>query len=188
MTVEQYQFGEQKVRVIDRDGESWWIARDVCAVLAIRNVGDALSSLDADEKGVANADTLGGQQEMATINESGLYSLILRSRKPEAKAFKKWVTSEVLPAIRRTGQYQPTTAEVDTALTARLAEIAHKEHVVPASGRVLAFHRWNKPQQGMAAFESVCVQLELDLRPLSAPAGAQSITGGETAPESEGGR
>ena len=67
--------------------------------------GVALSRLDDDEKGVSSIDTLGGVQTMATVNESGLYSLIMGSRKPEAKRFKKWVTAEVLPSIRKTGSY-----------------------------------------------------------------------------------
>jgi len=70
------------------------VAKDVCDVLEIGNSRDAISNLDEDEKGVVNTDTLGGKQEMRIINESGLYSLILRSRKPEAKAFKKWITSK----------------------------------------------------------------------------------------------
>jgi prophage antirepressor-like protein len=95
----------QHVRSVMIDAEPWWVARDVCSVLDIRNVADAMSSLDEDEKGVATADTPGGPQQMAIINEPGLYSLILRSRKPQAKAFKRWITHEVIPSIRRTGSY-----------------------------------------------------------------------------------
>ncbi|EXI92404.1 MAG: putative phage-encoded protein [Candidatus Accumulibacter sp. BA-94] len=101
-----FHFGDQQVRVISDDhGEPWFVGADVCEALALRNSRDAMARLDEDEKGVAITDTLGGQQEMVTINESGLYSLILTSRKAEARKFKKWVTSEVLPAIRRTGAY-----------------------------------------------------------------------------------
>ena len=97
---------KHKVRVIiDKHGNPWWVAKDVCAVLGIGNVCDAMSRLDADEKGIGLIDTLGGNQRMATVNESGLYSLIMTSRKPEAKAFRKWVTSVVLPSIRKTGSY-----------------------------------------------------------------------------------
>ena len=101
-----FHFGDQQVRVISDDrGEPWFVGADVCEALALRNSRDAMARLDEDEKGVAITDTLGGPQEMLTINESGLYSLILTSRKPSAKKFKKWVTSEVLPSIRRTGAY-----------------------------------------------------------------------------------
>ena len=87
------------------DGEPYFVAKDVCDALGYSNSRQALAKLDDDEKGVRKIDTLGGDQEMAIVNESGLYSLILRSNKPEAKQFKKWVTSEVLPSIRKHGAY-----------------------------------------------------------------------------------
>nr|WP_276561612.1 Bro-N domain-containing protein [Bacillus sonorensis] len=88
-----------------KDGEPWFVAKDVCDVLEIKNNRDALSRLDDDEKGVALTDTLGGTQELTVVNEPGLYSLILRSRKPEAKQFKRWITHGVIPTIRKTGGY-----------------------------------------------------------------------------------
>jgi prophage antirepressor-like protein len=87
------------------DGEPWFVAADVCAALTVGNSRMALDRLDEDEKGVSSIDTLGGKQDMAVVNESGLYALILGSRKPEAKRFKRWVTHEVLPSIRKTGTY-----------------------------------------------------------------------------------
>jgi len=92
-------------RIIDQKGEPWFVLTDVCRELDHGNPSQAASTLDADEKGIITSDTPGGAQRMVIINESGLYSLILRSRKPEAKKFKKWVTSEVLPSIRKTGSY-----------------------------------------------------------------------------------
>ena len=86
-------FGQ--IRVIDRDGEPWFIAVDVCKALELGNSRQAIARLDDDEKGVISIDTPGGPQEMSVINEPGLYSLVLGSRKPEAKAFKRWVTHEV---------------------------------------------------------------------------------------------
>lgn len=101
-----FRFQQQHdVRAVTIDGEPWFAATDVCAALAITNTARALSRLDDDEKGIHSMNTLGGAQDLSTINESGLYSLILTSRKAEAKAFKKWVTSEVLPSIRKTGAY-----------------------------------------------------------------------------------
>ena len=97
------QFGN--VRVVERDGEPWFVAADVCKALEIANNRDALTRIDDDEKGVALADTLGGKQEVTIVNEPGLYSLVLGSRKPEAKVFKRWVTHEVIPTIRKTGGY-----------------------------------------------------------------------------------
>ena len=93
------------MRAVTLDGEPWFVAADVCRALGLGNSSMAVSKLDDDEKGVITSDTLGGKQEMSTINEPGLYSLILRSRKPEAKAFKRWITHEVIPAIRKTGGY-----------------------------------------------------------------------------------
>lgn len=101
-----FSFDSHAVRTVLVDGEPWFVAADVCEVLSITNNRNATSRLDDDEKGVRTMDTPSGPQEMGVINESGLYSLILGSRKPEAKRFKKWVTSEVLPSIRKTGGYQ----------------------------------------------------------------------------------
>lgn len=87
------------MRVVERDGKPWFVAADVCKALEIANSRDALTRIDDDEKGVASTDTLGGKQEVAIVNEPGLYSLVLGSRKPEAKVFKRWVTSEILPYV-----------------------------------------------------------------------------------------
>lgn len=97
------QFGP--IRTVMVDGEPWFVAKDVCEALDITNSRDAVARLDDDEKGVVLTDTLGGAQELSAVNEPGLYTLILGSRKPEAKAFRRWITHEVLPALRRTGRY-----------------------------------------------------------------------------------
>jgi len=101
-----FQFDAATVRaVVGADGEPWFVAADVSAVLEYRGAPDMTRILDADEKGTQIVRTPGGEQEMTVINESGLYSAVLRSRKPEAKRFKRWVTAEVLPSIRKTGSY-----------------------------------------------------------------------------------
>ena len=100
---ENKEFG--KIRVVEHSGAPWFVGKDVCDCLEIGNSRDAAASLDDDEKGVALIDTPGGKQEMSIISEPGLYSLVLRSRKPEAKAFKRWIVHEVLPAIRKHGGY-----------------------------------------------------------------------------------
>lgn len=103
-----FDFESHNVRVVlDAGGQPQFVGADVCDALAIRNSRDAIARLDEDEKGVAITDTLGGKQELSVINESGLYSLIMTSRKPEAKRFKRWVTHDVLPSIRKTGSYAP---------------------------------------------------------------------------------
>ena len=87
------------------DGTPWFVAKDVCGVLGLGNMHSSLAVLDEDERGLHTMETPSGNQEMTIISEAGLYSLILRSRKPEAKAFKRWVTHEVLPSIRKHGMY-----------------------------------------------------------------------------------
>ncbi|MFT8612882.1 MAG: Bro-N domain-containing protein [Gluconobacter cerinus] len=101
-----FSFESHDVRVVMRDGQPWWVLADVCEVLELTNARNPAARLDEDEKGVHTMDTLGGPQEVTVINESGLYSLIFTSRKAAAKRFKKWVTSEVLPQIRKTGGYR----------------------------------------------------------------------------------
>lgn len=103
--LQQFMYGHQEMRTLNIDGEPWFVAKDVCEVLDIVNSRDAIGRLDDDEKGVVLTDTLGGRQNVATVNEYGLYSLILGSRKPEAKQFKRWITHEVIPSIRRAGSY-----------------------------------------------------------------------------------
>lgn len=96
-------FGQ--VRIIPVDGELMFVAKDVCDCLEITKHRDAISRLDSDERGSVKLDTPGGKQDIAAINEYGLYNLVLSSRKPEAKEFKRWITHDVIPAIRKTGSY-----------------------------------------------------------------------------------
>ena len=103
--IQTFDFKSAPVRVLDRSGQTWFVAADVCRVLDLSNVTESLRGLDEDEltSELLNSDTQG--RTMRLISESGLYALIFTSRKPEAKAFRKWVTSEVLPAIRNTGSF-----------------------------------------------------------------------------------
>jgi hypothetical protein len=102
----EFRFDESPVRAVMYDGEPWFIAKDVCDILDIADPSMALSRLDEDEKDTTSVGTTSGPREMLTVNESGVYSLVFTSRKPEAKRFRKWVTSEVLPEIRKTGGYR----------------------------------------------------------------------------------
>lgn len=104
-----FSFNNLPISIINRDGEPWFVAKEVCAVLEHTNHRAAIQNLDEDEKGVSKVYTLGGEQEVSIISESGLYALIIRSNKPQAKVFRKWVTSVVLPAIRKTGSYDSRT-------------------------------------------------------------------------------
>ncbi len=119
-----FSFVDQTVRVISQDGNPWFVGADVCAVLDIVKPSNAISRLDDDEKGALTMGTLGGPQEMTIINESGLYSMVLTSRKPEAKSFKKWITSEVIPSIRKTGGYNSGPASIDVRDPSNLAAIS----------------------------------------------------------------
>lgn len=106
--------GDFSIRVLDVDGEPWFVAKEIAEVLGYSEASAMTRSLDDDEKGLQDLQTPGGRQKVAIISESGLYSAILRSERSEAKRFKRWVTHEVLPAIRKTGaftarQSRPTT-------------------------------------------------------------------------------
>ncbi len=103
--IQIFQYQDKSVRTVQKDGESWWVLKDVCEVLELSTPAKVAERLDIDEKGMSLIHTPGGNQEMAIINESGLYSVILRSDKPQAKPFRRWVTGEVLPAIRKHGFY-----------------------------------------------------------------------------------
>lgn len=100
-----FDFKGAEVRTITQNGEPWFVLADVCKVLEIANPRNAKARLDEADKGVCSMDTLGGKQQLSIVNESGLYDVILDSRKPEAKEFRRWITSEVIPSIRKHGAY-----------------------------------------------------------------------------------
>lgn len=100
-----FDYNDHNVRAFEQDGQPWFVLSDVCRILNLGTPARVADRLDLDEKGMRQIHTPGGPQAMTVINESGLYAVILRSDKPEAKPFRKWVTAEVLPTIRRTGGY-----------------------------------------------------------------------------------
>ena len=109
-----FSFESREIRTLLIDDQPWFVAADVASALLYSEAKDMTRNLDDDEKGRQIVPTPGGDQEMLVINESGLYSAILRSRKPEAKRFKKWVTAEVLPAIRKHGRYEDSSNQMAT--------------------------------------------------------------------------
>jgi prophage antirepressor-like protein len=127
-----FNYESHSVRIVtDNDGEPWWIASDVCAVLELSNPTEAIRGLDDDEKSTLRISE--GGPERNIINEPGLYSLIIRSNKPEAKKFKRWITHKVLPSIRKTGQYDVGNAtELDliikSAQAMKMIEARQIEH------------------------------------------------------------
>ena len=111
-----FEFESHALRVnMDAAGQPWFVAADVCAALALPETHKAIARLDDDEKGRNSIPTPGGSQDMSVVNESGLYNLVLGSRKPEAKRFKRWVTHEVLPTIRKTGTYASAASATSVA-------------------------------------------------------------------------
>lgn len=100
-----FNYQDTSVRTVVVDGQAWFVATDLVAILDIGRTHDAVRGLDDDEKGTDTIRTLGGDQQVSVVNEAGMYSLVLRSRKLEAKKFRRWITHEVLPSIRKTGNY-----------------------------------------------------------------------------------
>ena len=140
-------FGQ--VRAIEQNGNPWFVAKDLCNAINISNYRDAIERLDEDEKGVTLSNTLGGKQEMNIISESGMYTLILRCRDAVKKGsvphrFRKWVTAEVLPAIRKTGKYEAkTTADDRTGLRNAVNMLVSKKGLIYSDAYHLIHQRFN---------------------------------------------
>jgi len=139
--------GEITVRVLDRDGDPWFMTTDICRALGIANASQAIRQLDDDEKGICSTYTLGGNQEALIISESGLFTLLLRSRDAMKKGtlphrFRRWVTGEVLPAMRRARRVgSPSGAAgndcvAPEALSLRMVEVARQVFGVQAAGQL----------------------------------------------------
>lgn len=120
---------ELRVELID--GEPWFVAADACGMLNIANPRDAVTRLDRADVGSADISSSGQMRKMSVINESGLYELIMRSDKPEARAFRRWVTSEVLPSIRKTGRYVAPMTDREQAL-ALARQVIEQDRVIEA--------------------------------------------------------
>lgn len=129
--IQVFEYQNNKVRTVDVDGEAWFVLKDVCEVLHLGTTAKVAERLDDDEKGMNQIHTPGGTQNVTVVNESGLYHVILRSDKPEAAPFRRWVTNDVLPAIRKTGSYnapQLTRSQLlATALIASHEELEEKD-------------------------------------------------------------
>lgn len=135
----------QHVRTVIINGEPWFVAKDVCDILDIKNPSDTLRKNLSDwEKGVDTIYTLGGPQQMGIVNESGLYHLIFISRKPEAEAFRRWVTQDLLPTLRKTGRYEIGTPKRKRLLPRDRKDIAPgffaevKKYILPKDEREVA--------------------------------------------------
>lgn len=139
----QFVFEGAPVRVIPRDGEPWFVLVDVCKVLGIANSRNVSNRLDeGDEKGSAIVDTLGGPQQMTIVNEAGVFAAVFTSNRPDAKRFQKWVTSEVLPAIRRTGSYGIPEESKDVELKNQNVKLRTVSTAYQAWGKAAAQKVW----------------------------------------------
>lgn len=136
----EFAFGDNPVRVVLVNGDPWWLTADIAVALEDRDANDMTRNLDEDEKGTQIVSTLGGDQEVLVINESGLYSAILRSRKASAKRFKMWVTAKVLPSIRKHGSYVMPPAADEQEPTSMAAHIEADQ--VVSAGRVPVTPGW----------------------------------------------
>lgn len=134
-TFDNAKFG--RLRTLEIDGDPWFVGRDVAAALGYREIAKAVrEKVDIEDKGVSEMDTPGGKQQITIINESGLYSLIMSSKLPSAKQFKRWVTSEVLPSIRKTGGYSSHHAAQPAAESSRPKFLSQSAEEMMAEARI----------------------------------------------------
>lgn len=163
-----FEYGDRPIRTVTVDGEPWFVARDVAAVLGLGNFHSSVSQLDDDERGLHSMETPGGSQDLAVVTEAGLYSLILRSRKPEARKFKRWITHEVLPAIRKTGRYgseitrrelaQMVIEEADRADRAEALAAEHQRRLAIAAPKADYVDRYINPARDTYTLDVVAKQ------------------------------
>ena len=168
--IQRFDFKGASLRTLtDEAGEPWFVAKDVCSVLELNNVSQALTRLDDDEKSsITLNDGTPGSPNKSIVSESGLYALVLASRKPEAHEFKRWVTHEVLPQIRRTGGYIPTSdADDDMTILAKAVMIgkrtmeAQKRKIAAQQSRIVELEPKARFADAVAASDGTCLVGEL---------------------------
>lgn len=149
-----------EVRAFNEGEQIFFVAKDVCRALALSNPRSSLALLEDDEKGVHTVDTPGGDQQMVCITEPGFYRLVLKSRKPEAKAFQRWVTHEVLPALRREGGYMASRADETPEETMARAVLLAQETIDRQRARVAELEARNAAIEPKAGFFDACMDGE----------------------------
>lgn len=165
-----FSYKGQEVRTTEIDGETWFVAKDVCDILEIANSRDAVSVLDEDEKNtVAFSDGNRGNPNMTVISEAGLYTLLMRSNKEEAKPFRRWVTHDVLPSIRKTGSYSPPSKGNISQSDLECASFIYKSAGITGNQLTIALNNMYRAYSGKNALEAGDIQLE-------APAKRQILT------------
>lgn len=159
-----FDFEHHQLRTINKGETVWFVGKDVCDALDIANVSQACANLDDDEKGICKIYTLGGEQETLCINESGLYALILRSNKPQAKPFRKWITSEVIPSIRKTGGYG--NHDLITQVYELQRQVSAIQSLIPTnliqSTKSDAINRFSRDVESLKRFYSECTVNDVD--------------------------
>lgn len=177
--VTNWTFGETEVRTIERDGEPWWVLKDVCAVLEIKNHKEIPDRLESDEVGrfeLPHPQNPEKSLEMVCINESGLYSVILRSDKPQSKPFRKWVTSEVLPSIRKTGSYKIKNAD---PIKEKRLEIMEMNAKAKQAKVMLEFAKLGLSSESKELLASNAVEIMTGKRLLPLPTTEKTYSAGE---------
>jgi len=153
-----FTYGNHAVRAVVIENEPWFIVKDVSDVLGLGNPRETLRDFPENEKGVSKVDTLGGKQEMLTVNEPGLYRLIFQSRKPEAERFKAWVFADVLPVIRKTGSYGSTEHE-DEACAGKIYRLFSNCHdmTIQRINKVIYYFALDPPLSNTDIAKLLCV-------------------------------
>ena len=150
-----FSYNDKQVRTTEINGEIWFVARDVCDVLEIVDYHQAVEVLDEDEKGIGySIPTPGGKQNMTVICESGVYALVFKSRKPEAKAFTRWVTHDVLPSIRKIGSYSVDSKPTITFDPMQSAKLIFEIAGIKDNQLALALDKVHKSYTGRSALEA----------------------------------
>jgi prophage antirepressor-like protein len=162
-----FEFEGKTVRTILKDGDIWFVAMDACAVLEHSNSRMAISGLDDDERGVSIVYTPGGPQRMNVVNESGLYSLVFTSRKPEAKAFRRWVMGVVLPTLRRTGKFDMRDEPNQSATAKHQAEDITVTLPRPGRYLVVLFHDGERRIEPICFSDAFSAMAALDCRSIA---------------------
>lgn len=175
VALQSFGFGDQLVRTMERDGSVWFVANDVCASLEIANPRDAIRHLADDERDdVGITDAIGREQRTTIISESGVYCLIFKSRKPIAVTFRKWVTAEVLPALRQHGRYDIAAEEEEdddaTMPVPHMGSQADRDNFRTAVAVVRMYERnWGPAAARAMAARLGFPQYEVDLLPVAVP-------------------
>lgn len=176
-TLQVFRYKEQEVRTTMIDGEIWFVAKDVCDILEIIDYHQAVDALDDDEKGIGyKVPTPGGMQNMTVISEPGVYALVMKSRKPEAKQFSRWVRHEVLPQIRKTGSYNMRPNANISPNDLECASVIFQSVGIKGNQLAIALNNMYRTYSGKNALEAGEIHLEALTKQQTWPRWKSNIT------------